>query len=63
MRAPACGYEEITDLANIGVGFPDYSLVMNVTGTVDAVPEPATILLLGIGCAGLMGVKTKKKKS
>lgn len=61
MRAPGCGYGEITDLADIG--FPDTCLVMNVTGTVDAVPEPATILLLGIGCAGLMGVKAKKKRS
>jgi len=46
---------QINDTQNFDIGFGVVSstLQANLTGTVDAIPEPSTLTLLGLGCAGL----------
>ena len=48
------GWLEATTLARIDDGNGD---------TTDPVPEPATLTLLGLGAAGLLGARRRKKKA
>jgi hypothetical protein len=50
------------DVTNDGYNWVALSEIAAYTGGASAVPEPATMLLLGFGLMGLMGVRRKFKK-
>ena len=66
--APALGfYMEQVDPATGDEGTPDYSPETTIyfssdiaIGPTEVIPEPATMILLGTGLAGLLGIRRKK---
>ena len=53
-------YFEYSADTDLGMGFWPYGWTVEVDGTANAVPEPATLLLLGSGLIGIVGVARKR---
>jgi len=53
-------YFELSADNDLGMGFTPFGWTVEVDGTMNAVPEPATLLLLGSGLIGIVGVARKR---